>query len=180
MKALCSLTALLAISICVPNRATAQGPMPQPGPEHEILKKDVGTWDVEIKTWAGPGEPTVTKGKETNRMMGGFWLIANFEGNMMGVDFQGHGVYGYDAEKKTYVGQWFDSFGSPAMAMTGEWDKETRTMTYEGMAKGMDGKPAKHILASTYNDDGTRVLTMHIQSGQEMQKFFEMKYTKSE
>lgn len=86
--------------------------MPAPGPEMDILKKDVGEWDVEIKVWAEPGaEPSVSKGSESTRMFGQYWTVTNFEGNMMGLDFKGHGTYGYHPQKKKYVGVWMDSLG---------------------------------------------------------------------
>jgi len=154
--------------------------LPKPGPEFDILKADVGTWDVEIKTCAGPGEPTVSKGKESNRMLGGFWLIVDFQGNMMGMDFKGHGVYSYDVRKKHYIGSWVDSMSSNKMDVVGRYDKVNKTFTYEGMAPSMDGQPAKHVLTTKYAEDGTRVLTLHIQAGEDMRKFFEMTYTKAE
>ena len=65
------------------------------------------------------------------------------------------------------------------MDMVGRHDKDKKTLTYEGMAPGMDGQLAKHVLTTKYNDDGTRVMTMHIQAGEDMMKFFEMTYTKA-
>lgn len=146
-----------------------------PGPEYDVLKHDVGTWDVEIKTPQGPA----TKGKETNRMLGGFWMLTDFQGKLMGLDFKGHGVYGYDADKKQYVGTWIDSLSSAKMDMVGEYDEAHQTMTYEGMAPGVDGKLAKHVMATKYHDDGSRVMTMHVKAGDKMMKMFEMKLTKA-
>lgn len=153
--------------------------LPKPGPEFDVFKRDVGKWDVEIKTWAGPGEPTVTKGTETNRMLGGFWLLSDFQGNMMGLDFRGHGIYSYDTEKKQYFGAWMDSLSPNKMDMVGTHDKANNTVTYTGMAPGPDGKPAKHILKTQYKGDGTRILTMHVQAGEDMTKVFEMSYSKA-
>ena len=179
MKSLFCSTAVLVLMLCV--QATSFGQemvLPTPGPELDVLKADVGTWDVEIKTWAGPGEPTVTKGKETNRMLGGFWLLTDFEGNMFGMDFQGHGMYSYDAEKKQYVGSWVDSLSPSKMDMAGQYDKAKKTMTMEGMAAGMDGTPVKHVLMTRYKEDGTRTMSMHMQAGEDMTKIFEMTYAK--
>lgn len=183
MRSLTTKLNFIALLFCVTTTTFAQEgampEMPKPGPEHEHFKQEIGSWDVEIKAWMGPGDPTVTKGKETNRMLGGFWLVADFEGNMFGSDFEGHGIYGYDQEKKQYVGQWYDSLGSKPMAMVGTKDEAAKKMTYEGMAMGMDGKPAKHILTTHYHDDGTRTMTMHVKSGESTQKMFEMKYSKA-
>lgn len=152
--------------------------MPKPGPELDVFKADVGTWDVEITTWSPEGEATVTRGKETNQMLG-FWLLTDFHGNMMGLDFQGHGVYGYDVEKKQYIGTWVDSFSPTKMEMIGKHDKDANTMTFEGTAPGPDGNLARHVIEAQYKDDGTRVMTMHMEADDNMIKIFEMAYTKA-
>ncbi len=112
-------------------------------------------------------------------MLGGFGLLSDFHGNMMGLDFKGHGVYGYDAEQKQYVGTWRDSLSPRKMDLTGTYDQASQTMTLEGMGPGTDGKPTKHLLTTKYNPDGTRVLTMHMQAGDAMVKIFEMNYSKA-
>lgn len=178
MKHFCSMTMLAALFFCGATSVVGQE-MPKPGPELEVFKPDVGTWDVEIKTFLSPGGPTVTKGKETNRMLGGFWLLTDFEGNMMGLDFKGHGMYSYDAVKKQYVGTWIDSLSPQKMDMVGKHDKAKKTMTFEGSAPGPDGKPSKHVLKTQYKDDGTRVMTMHMEAGGTMLKVFEMSYSKA-
>src|SRR5262249_16419951 len=45
-------------------------PMPKPGPEHAVLKQDVGTWDATVEM-VEPGKPTptVSKGTETTSMV---------------------------------------------------------------------------------------------------------------
>jgi hypothetical protein len=178
MKYASSVAVVVALAIC--SAATAQdSPLPQPGPEFDFLKADVGSWDVEIKTWAGPGESTVTRGKETNRMLGGFWLLADFQGKMMGLDFKGHGMYSYDTQKKHYVGIWVDSLSATKMDMVGKRDAANHTMTYEGIGPGSDGKPAKHVMTTKYAADGNRVMTMHVDAGGQMMKVFEMSYTRA-
>ena len=106
MKVPSSIATLVVVLLCSVT-SLAQG-LPKPGPEYDVFKHDVGTWDVEIKTPQGPA----TQGVENNRMLGGFWMLADFRGKLMGLDFKGHGVYGYDAEKKQYVGTWIDSLSS--------------------------------------------------------------------
>lgn len=180
MEHISSMTVLFILLLCGTTTVIGQeSELPKPGPELDVLKADVGTWNVEIKTWSDAGEPTVTRGKETNRMLGGFWLLTDFQGNMMGLEFKGHGVYGYDAEKKQYVGTWIDSLSPNKMDMIGKHDHNNRTMTFEGMGPGPDGKPVKHVLKTKYEDDGTRVMTMHMQVSEDMMKIFEMSYMKA-
>jgi hypothetical protein len=178
MKPFVSAIALLTV-FCFSTIAIAQEQeMPKPGPELDVLKSEVGTWDVVIKVWEGPGEPTVTKGTEKGRMMG-FWLVSEFKGNMMGLDFSGLGTYTFDSEKKEYVGRWIDSLSPQKMDMTGKYDKDAKSMTYTGSSMGPDGSPMKSVMKTTYNDDGTKTMTMHMGEGDQAMKVFEMNYTKS-
>ncbi len=179
MRSICSIMLLVALVFGSSSVLGQEYEIPQPGPELDLFKADVGTWDVEIKSWDGPGEPTVSKGREVDRMLGGFWLLVEFKGNMMGMDFEGHGAYSYDAEKKQYVGSWIDSMGPTKMDMVGQYDKKTKTMTYHGEALGPEGTPTKHVLTTKYKDDGTHVMTMEVQVAGEMMKIFEMTYTRA-
>jgi hypothetical protein len=169
----------LAITQCL-TQGDLFAQVPTPGPEYDIFKKDLGDWDVKITNFA-MGEPAVTKGTESSKMLGGFWMISDFDGNMMGFDFQGHGTLGYDAETKKYVGSWMDSLSPGAMHMKGDYDKANKTLTMEGMAPGPDMQPAKHRLVTSYKEDGKRVMTMYItpKDGEEA-KFMTMEYTKKE
>src|SRR5262245_55426309 len=78
--------------------ASAQEP-PKPGPEHAKLKELVGTWDA---TFSMMGQES--KATAIYRMgPGGLWLLSNFNGEIGGMKFSGHGVDGYDTAKKKYV-----------------------------------------------------------------------------
>ena len=169
------LIAFAFVAIGASNLPAQQPTQPVAGPEYDVYKKDVGHWDVECKM---PGQTDTTKGTEINKMLGDFWLVTEFEGKMFGTAFQGRGFYGYDQEKKQYIGTWIDSFGSPPMNMTGTYDKEKQTLTMVGMAAGMDGKLAEHTMTTNYQD-GKRIMTMHVQpKGGEKSQMFEMVYIK--
>jgi hypothetical protein len=170
-------------ALFIPQSVSAQE-VPPPPPEIELLKKDVGEWEVDIKVWSAPGaDPAVSKGKETTRMFGDYWTITNFEGKMMGMDFQGHGTYGYDVKKGKYIGTWIDSLGPYMMHTEGDYDKQTETLTVVGDSPGPDGVTIFTYTMSTCYKDG-RVMTMYMQpkgSGDDQKmKFFEMTYKKAE
>src|SRR5688572_605837 len=99
--------------------------------EHDVLRQLEGTWDCTIKASWEPGKPpAVSKGTETNRLIGnGLWLVSDFTGDMMGQPFQGHGIYGYDPSKKKYTGVWVDSMEAKLGVMEGTYDAKTRTLT---------------------------------------------------
>jgi hypothetical protein len=154
----------LLIGTCLmPAVAGAQAPPTlTPGPEHAVLKEDVGTWDASVEMMMPgmpPGPPS--KGVETNLLScNGLCLVTDFKGEMMGAPFQGHGVSTWDTAKKKYVGSWSDSM-APGLAVTeATWDAAKKTMN--GMMEAPDGQGGTAKMRSTvqYTADGKRVFSM--------------------
>ena len=74
-----------------------------PGKEHAMLKGLEGTWKATVKTWTGPGEPTVSTGTMHNEMeLGGRMLEGSFKGDMMGMKMEGLSLMGFDNKKQQY------------------------------------------------------------------------------
>ena len=136
-------------------------PLPKPGPEHELLKKDVGTWDATVEMMMPPGPPS--KGTEVTALgPGGLWIITDFKSEMMGAPFQGHGVSGWDPARKKYVGTWVDSMSTSVMVTESTYDAASRSLTGWIDAPGPDGQPMKLKAVTEYKDDDTRVFTMYM------------------
>jgi hypothetical protein len=108
----------------------------------------------------GAAEPMVSKGTETNAMMGGLWLITEFKADMMGQPFQGHGVSGWDPAKKKYVGTWVDTMSAGLGLSESTYDAASKTMT--GTFEGPDpsGKVTKVSSSVVWKGPDTRVFTM--------------------
>jgi hypothetical protein len=151
----------LALSM-LPVLAAAQAPPPPtPGPEHAILKEDVGTWDASIEMMFPGAPPTpASKGVEVNTMgCNGLCLVTDFKGEIMGGPFQGHGVSTWDPTKKKYVGSWSDSM-APGLAVTeATWDAAKKTMN--GTMDTPDGSGGTAKMRSTVEyAAGKRVFSM--------------------
>ena len=130
MKAFHGLVAVCSLMFATPFAAAQD--FPKPGPEHEMLKKWVGTWDTTMKM-AG----MESKGTATYKMeLGGLWLASNFEGEIGGAKFQGKGLDSYDAGKKKFVGIWVDNMITSPLIMEGTFDKEKKTLTMTGDGPG--------------------------------------------
>jgi hypothetical protein len=142
--------------------------MPKPGPAHEVLKKDVGVWDATVESTMEPGgKPVVTKGVETNIVIGeGLWLIQDFKGEFFGAPFRGHGVTGYDTGKKKYVGTWVDTMTTAISTVEGTYDAATNTMTGTMESPGPGGTMMKMRSTSQWKDENTRIFTMYAPNGQ--------------
>jgi len=112
---------------------TAQEPqMPAPVKEHEWLQQFVGNWEYETEIFMDPTKPPMkVKGVEVVRSLGGFWIIAESKGEMMGKPFLGVLTLGFDPQAKKYVGTWTDSLGSYLWKYQGSVDSAGKTLTLE-------------------------------------------------
>jgi len=130
---------------------------PQLGAEYAVFQKDVGTWDAHIVVRPGPGQPEqVSRGVTVNRLVaGGRWLVTEFRNETTG--FEGHGVYGWDATKKKYVGTWVDDMRSFLSVAEGTWDEQARTMTYRNELTRPDGNVMRWREVTESRDADTQV-----------------------
>lgn len=132
---------------------------PKPGPEHEMLRQNAGTWTAVCKM-AGGEE---SKGEMTSKSeCGGLWLVSNFEGEFGGQKFQGKGLDTFDAEKKKFISVWVDSMTTTPMILEGTYDEKAKTLTMLGEGKGPDGQPAKHKLVTKYTDKDHQTMEMFL------------------
>ena len=149
-------------------------------PEHDLLKRDVGTWDAVVKIYPPGAEPMESKATEKNELMdGGLWLIGHFEGEIAGMPFKGIGTTGYDPIEKKYVGTWVDTMTPHLTVMKADYDPDTKTMT--ASAQGRDPESGeiisyKHI--TKYVDDDTRTFEIHMpgKDGGEEWKMMDIQY----
>jgi hypothetical protein len=162
MKTVHWFCALVLFALAAP-AVSAQPAPPKPGPEHDVFKKLVGTWDTTMK--AGGME---FKGTATYKMeLGGLWLGSALEMDLGGMKFEGKGMDTYDATKKKYISVFFDSMGTSPMVMEGTYDKDKKTLTLEGEGPGTDGKPAKWKSVSTMPDNDTLNFSMYVGGAKE-------------
>ena len=79
-----------------------------------------GTWDVKSKMFMNPSKAIDGHYVEIAKLkVGGFWLISEISGKVMGMPFHGHSMLGYEAHKKQYTGTWVESFGSVMLISKG-------------------------------------------------------------
>jgi len=141
-------------------------PMPTPGPAHEVLKMEAGTWDAKVEMMTPNGTMT-SSGMETATIgCGGLCLVTHFKGEMMpGMAFEGHGISAYDARKQKYVGSWTDSMSQGVTTMESTWDPAAKTMTAMMEGPDMTGQMVKMKAVSEHKDADTRVFTMYNPDG---------------
>ena len=140
-------------------------PMPKPGPEHELLKMEEGTWDAVVEM-SPPGAPVMTsKGTEIATIgCGGLCLITKFDSDMGGMPFQGNGITTYDPGKKKYVGSWTDSMSVGMLTSEGTYDAATKVMTTWMEGPDATGATQKLKATTTYADADHRTMTMFMKA----------------
>lgn len=106
----------------------------QPGPEHELLAKYEGTFDMEINYYMAPGQdPMAMSGVATNRMiLDDRFLEMASEGDMGGFTMKALSILGFDRRHKVFTVTGFDNTGTYSVSAQGEYDEETRTITLSG------------------------------------------------
>jgi hypothetical protein len=137
---------------------------PKPGPHHQHLAMDVGTWDATMEAFGPPGTPPmVSQAVEVNTLSGnGLWLISDYKGTFMGQPFQGHGVNGYDPAKNRYNGVWTDSLITSPLILDGTCDGTGKVRTLTAQGPTPDGGTATFTMVTDHPSPDTRTFTLSV------------------
>ena len=168
--------AILGVVVCLAGTGLSFGQeFPKPGSEHEKLKELEGNWDAVMEMGGKKSKATATY----KSICSGMWLESDFQGEMEGHKFQGHGLDGYDLKKKKYVGVWIDSMESAPMHFEGGYDPKTKLLVMTGESLGPDGKPQKFKNTTETKDKDHFTFRMYmIQPDGKEQLAFTIEYTR--
>lgn len=162
-KSLSRLTAAAALAVFTLTVALAsaqQAAAPaagKPGSEQKHFQRLVGTWDATVTMHGAPSSKAV----ETNRMMGGTWLISEFKSEMAGEVFEGHAMYGFDPDKKKYVGAWVDTQSTAFQLTEGDLSADGQVLTMSGEMKNPMGAGMVQVkMIDAFSDGDTRLFAM--------------------
>lgn len=106
----------------------------RPGEFHGKLKSLAGRWQVTAE-FGGPEGTMTSRGQATNEMvLGDRFLKQEFNGEMMGRQFEGIGYTGYDNTGRQYQSVWLDSMSSAMFMTEGEVDEGGNVISFTGEA----------------------------------------------
>lgn len=135
-----------------------------PGPQHQILKKLEGEWDVTVTSQMDPTKPADTN-KSTSSikiLMDGRYCQEQSTGEMMGMPFTGMGITGYDNTLKKYESIWIDNMGTGIMKSEGVMDKTGTSINWTAeMIDPATGKLAKFRMVTTIPDENHHTFAMY-------------------
>ncbi|MBI5403635.1 MAG: DUF1579 domain-containing protein [Ignavibacteriae bacterium] len=152
-----------------------------PGKEHQSLAKMNGEWSFTSKMWMDPNaEPQISTGTAKFEMLlGGRYQQLTVTGKMMGMDFIGIGINGFDNAKKVYVSSWIDNVGTGLMFMEGKFDEASKKIIFKGvMVDPMTGKDTEYKETIKAIDDNNMEMEMFTVTDGKDIKNMEIKYTR--
>ena len=105
-----------------------------PGPEHKMLAKYAGTFDMEISYYMAPGQkPMTMTGTSVNTMiLGGRFLEMSSTGNMAGHSIESLTLVGFDRRHKEFTSTGFDNSGTYSVSASGTYEEETKSIVMSG------------------------------------------------
>ena len=123
-------------------QAQGEAGMPPMGPPAEMKQVEVMNGEYAVKFFfkMDPMSEEWTETEATavlSTVAGGGAQQMLFEGNMMGVPFQGVGLTSYDRETAKWQSTWVDSMGARISMYTGDFQDGKMVVTGEDQGQGM-------------------------------------------
>jgi len=152
-----------------------------PGKEHQELASMDGDWVYTSKMWMDPSAPPeiYTGTAKCEMILGGRYSQMTAKGNVMGMDFQGISITGFDNAKKVWMAVWVDNMGTGILYMEGKHDPAANKVVYKGTAVDpMTGKDMEMIETFKIVNENTIEMEMfNVVDGKEY-KSMELIYTR--
>lgn len=104
------------------------------GENHKLLEKMAGYWTTKVKFRMAPDQPWMesTGICESKPWFGGRFLHTTYKGDMMGQEFNGMALMGYDNIAKEFQSTWIDDMTTGFMNLSGSYDAASKTFTMSG------------------------------------------------
>jgi uncharacterized protein YndB with AHSA1/START domain len=137
-----------------------------PTPDHGWLHRMLGEWRFETECSMGPDQPVMkAEGTERVRVLGGYWVVGESEGEMPGGGPARWIVtMGFDPGSQRFRGTFVGSMMPHMFVYDGKLEADGRTLTLdtEGPAMGGPGTARYQDIVEVVGDD-ERTLTSRVQ-----------------
>ncbi len=152
-----------------------------PGAPHKMLAKLVGTWTTKTRIWMEPDKPSMegTGTCQQKMLFDGRYLQQEYTGEMMGTQFTGTNLIGYDNHTNKYVSTWIDSMSTGIYYFEGSASADGKTITQESSYDDPVRGPTVWRSVTRILDDDTLLYEMFlISKGHKEEKMSEMTVTR--
>lgn len=124
----------------------------EPRPQHQWLKRFVGSWTVSGSCDGPDGQTMQFSAVETVRAIGDLWIVGESVGTMPGGgEMVSLLTVGYDTTKDRFVGSWIGSPMDYLWTYTGWLENNDRTLVLEAEGPSMT-EPGKTCLYRDINE----------------------------
>jgi uncharacterized protein (TIGR03067 family) len=123
-------------------KSTAQEPaLDKPQPEHKLLERFAGEWHFEKLSApeAGSKPENLGTGMISAELVGGFFVVSRWSGNVYGAEYKAFQSLGYNIKEKKYTGCWIDSTMSYRWPLSGAVDTQSQELTITASGPGPTG-----------------------------------------
>ena len=105
-----------------------------PGEHHKLLGKLVGRWDIVVRYRMNAETPVVESAGTCTRkwILGGRFVLEEFDGGNLGLPFQGLSIYGYDAFTERYTCVWVDTTSTAVTRSLGRCRDDCTLIAFTG------------------------------------------------
>jgi hypothetical protein len=112
-----------------------------PRPQHALLQRFAGEWKFEKRSASeGGSEPeTLGSGEVRAELLGGFFVVCHWTGNLYGGDYKAVQTLGFDVARSAYVGSWVDSIMSYQWPLSGSYEGDGKELVIQAIGPGPSG-----------------------------------------
>jgi hypothetical protein len=136
-----------------------------PGAMHKWMASFEGKWDAVMVSYQGPDAPPTpeSKLKVTCKMIyNGLYQETVYDGEVMGMKFEGKATLAYDNARKKFINTWIDNMGSGLLVMEGDWDEAAKTLRVVGQSTDpVSGNQMKFTQLTKVIDDKHQQIEMY-------------------
>jgi Protein of unknown function (DUF1579) len=126
-----------------------------PGPEHRLLQKLVGTWELSMQGSTKKGSA------QFKSMWDGRFVSEEATLPFEGFTMEWRGIYGYDKHKKKYTAVWVDNMDTNTESAEGGFDADGKILTLKGQHEAASsGQLETYIWRITVIDDANLKIAM--------------------
>jgi len=153
-----------------------------PQPEHKLLERLTGEWKFE--KWSVPAEgsnpKTMGTGDVRAEMLGGFFVVCRWAGQLYGGDYIAVQTLGYDVAKSAYAGTWVDSVMSYQWQLNGSYESESNELVVRATGPGPDGGTMEFRERHQFDSADSITITAQMLEGEKWVTFMTTRLTRKQ
>lgn len=152
--------------------ATQDSDIVTPQPEHKLLRRFAGEWEFVKRSVPPDGRSNIVgRGQVSARMIGEFFVLGEWKGELYGMKFEAVQTFGYSVQKKRYVGTWIDSIISHQWQIEGPAEQSDDRLTASTKGPGPDGQLGEFRETYDFKSENEIVAIAEMKQGDKWHQF---------